>query len=99
MSAYQCPICEEPLTANARYPNYVCQSCYAKAVSLDGRPLQFGNVGLSGGYRAAYVDTHVAYESHDCYIDGVQCWADEARFGGIVIEVSVGDPTRVSVDS
>ena len=23
---------------------------------------------------------------HVCYINGVRCWADEYRFGGIIIE-------------
>ena len=33
-------------------------------------------------------DTGDSYDSHDCWIDGVACRADEARFGGIVIEVN-----------
>jgi len=32
-------------------------------------------------------DSKEEYKSHDCYIDGIKCRADEARFGGIVIEV------------
>jgi hypothetical protein len=43
-------------------------------------------VSLSGGYAARYADTGEPYSSHACYIDGLPCWADEARFGGIVIE-------------
>ncbi|MGD8759525.1 MAG: hypothetical protein PVJ07_04685 [Anaerolineales bacterium] len=40
---------------------------------------------------ARYADTGEAYASHDCFIDGVACYADEARFGGIVIQAVEGD--------
>jgi hypothetical protein len=54
---------------------------------LDGRLLAFSNVDLSGGFIATFVDTGEEYESHECFVDGVKCHADEARFGGVVIEV------------
>jgi hypothetical protein len=49
--------------------------------------LEFFNTDLSGGFVARYRDTLETYRSHACWIDGVPCHADEARFGGIVIEV------------
>lgn len=52
-----------------------------------GRPLEFGNTSFSGGFVAWYADTGEIRESHVCFIDGVCCRADEARFGGIVIQV------------
>lgn len=87
---YACPICEVPLKSIPRYPNYVCSECASKATSPDGRLLGFSNTGLSGGYIAKYADTGAEYSSHHCVIKNVQCWADEARFGGIVIEVGDG---------
>lgn len=33
-----------------------------------------------------FLDTQEAYTSHTCFIDGIECFADEARFGGIVIQ-------------
>lgn len=84
--AYRCPVCDAPLQPIARYPRYVCRSCAARAVSADGRPLEFLNPGLSGGYEARYADDKRPYASHVCFIDGQPCHADEARFGGIVIE-------------
>jgi len=60
--------------------------CAKRATAPDGRRLEFFNVGLSGGYGARYADNHERYQSHDCLIDGLPCRADEARFGGIVIE-------------
>lgn len=47
----------------------------------------FYNESLSGGYLANYADTNERYNSHECFIAGVRCRADEAYLGGIVIEV------------
>jgi hypothetical protein len=36
-----------------------------------------------------YADTQQPYDGgHDCWIDGIRCYADEHRFGGIVIEIA-----------
>jgi len=62
-------------------------TCAVKAASADGRVLEFSNVDMSGGFVAHYADTGEEYPSHECFIGGVKCRADEAKFGGIVIEV------------
>ena len=91
MSAQLCPICGAAVRENPRYPKRLCEACAAKAVSADGRLLVFGNVAMSGGFSAGYADSDEPYEGgHVCFVDGRQCWADEARFGGIVIQP--GDP-------
>jgi hypothetical protein len=82
-----CPICLTEVHAYARYPRYVCSECYKKVCDENGRPLKFSNVSLSGGFVARYADTGEERDSHVCFIEGVRCWADEARFGGTVIEV------------
>lgn len=87
MTQQACPICGAGVAASERYPRRVCDPCADRATSTDGRPLAFFNLGLSGGYDARYADTGEAYQSHECLIDGVRCRADEARFGGIVIEL------------
>lgn len=87
MGAQYCPICKVEVSMNPRYPRYVCGACCRKAGDLAGNKLVFYNVDLSGGFVAKYVDNGDVYGSNVCYIDGVKCWADEARFGGIVIEV------------
>ena len=81
-----CPICLAIVAPNPRYPRYACASCAAQATDKDGRAVAFGNVALSGGIAGYYRDDGQAYPSQACYIDGVACIADEARFGGIVIE-------------
>ena len=83
-----CPICGTQLPFGSRDPSYVCEDCASKAVAPDGRLLQFSNVSFSGGFEARFADTGEAYASHACWIDGISCNADEARFGGIVVEVT-----------
>ncbi len=83
---HRCPICSTALEVFERYPRYVCPDCADLAADAVGRRLDFYNLGASGGYGAEYLDTHTEYMSHECYIKGIRCWADEARFGGIVIQ-------------
>ena len=82
-----CPICSEPQDLNERYPKYVCNTCREKPQSLEGRKLIFFNLSISGGFGARYADSGEEYSSHECYIGDIKCYADEARFGGIVIQV------------
>jgi hypothetical protein len=57
-----------------------------EVVAPDGQPLRFFNLSWSSGFGAEFADTAEPYESAICYIDGVKSLADEARFGGIVIQ-------------
>ena len=86
MDKYQCPICKIKLESMSRYPNYICNTCMDKATDKNGRKLTFCNIDFSGGFIARYTESNEIYNSHICYIDGIQYYADEARFGGIVIE-------------
>lgn len=81
-----CLICGAEVLVNLRYPNYVCRSCADKASAADGSKLKFCNESLSGGFLAFYAETNEPYDSHICFIEGIKCRADEARFGGIVVE-------------
>ena len=81
-----CPICCISVQPSERYPHCLCEECAARAVDVTGRALAFFNLSFSGGYGAQFADTKEAYDSHICYIDGVKCYADEAHFGGIVIQ-------------
>jgi hypothetical protein len=82
-----CPICSTPVMFDPRYPRHVCGDCANKTCSKDGRALSFYNLNGAGGYGTKYDDTGEEYFSNDCYIDGIKCFADDAHFGGIVIEV------------
>ena len=48
---YFFPICNVELKPHSRYPSYVCGSCKSKATDIDGRPLSFSNIDLSGAFR------------------------------------------------
>ncbi|MBP6738647.1 MAG: hypothetical protein KA146_01595 [Leptospiraceae bacterium] len=87
MEKQLCQICLTEIPFQARYPNYLCEGCSSRAVSKNGRTLLFENIDLSGGFSAFYADTREEYEQkHICYVDSKKCWADEHKFGGIVIE-------------
>lgn len=88
MATQYCPICGAEVMPYPRYPRYVCHTCAALASSVDGRRLEFSNVSFSGGFIAHYADTGEEYPSQECFINGVRCFADEARFGGIVIQAA-----------
>ena len=74
------------MVPSPRYPRDVCMACAGRAASIDGRLLTFANVDGTGGFVARYADTGADYPSHECWIDGVACWADERYAGGIVIQ-------------
>ncbi len=84
---YQCPICGKALDLYERYPRYVCPSCAEKTCDAGGRPVNFRNMSFSGGCQGFYPDNEEIYPSQDCFIEGRACIADEARFGGIVVQV------------
>ncbi len=69
-----------------RYPRYLCSDCEELASDKTGRLLQFIATTMMGGFRAAYADTGESYPSQTCYVRGVRCEWEEAKFGGIVIQ-------------
>lgn len=73
------------LEARERHPERLCSVCAVDAMDEHGRRLRFGNVDASGGFRSWYADTGEQYGRHQCFIDGAEYVADEARFGGIVL--------------
>lgn len=82
----QCPICDCEVAPDPRYPRYVCRACVQRAASAEGALLEFTQSSPEGAYAAHYAKSGEAYSSHECWIDGIKCWADEARFGGIVVQ-------------
>jgi hypothetical protein len=89
----QCPVCKLQVHPSARYPHYVCQDCINKYGTLtwDGKQITFSNVDYTGGFQSLIQGEGTASNVHKCYINGIECWADEARFGGIVIQTT-GNP-------
>jgi hypothetical protein len=81
-----CPICGAKLRQNLRYPLMLCGSCVDQASDESGRSLGFANIDATGGFQAFYSDTGEPYLDHVCFVLGVRCCADEAHFGGIVVQ-------------
>ncbi len=88
----RCFICSSnssnPLSS--RYPSIACRSCIKMAVDSYGKNVRFENVDAFGGFVAIHCDQNENIirkdEDHICFINGIACYADEARFGGIVIK-------------
>jgi hypothetical protein len=83
-----CPICAQEMRAYPRYPRLICSACYDKTCDEKGRRVAFYNEGYWGGFLGHYVDTREKYDSHFCFVDGIECFADEGHTGGIAIERS-----------
>jgi hypothetical protein len=81
-----CPICGASLRQNLRYPFMLCGACVDQATDKSGRSLEFANIDATGGFQAFYSDSGEPYLDHVCFILGVRCCADEAHFGGIVVQ-------------
>jgi len=88
-STQYCANCEQPVRFFERYPNYICQDCKNLLTDEQGRKVVFYNThplgtGCQGYYRGS--DLKELYPSEYCFIEGHKYRAQEARFGGIVVE-------------
>jgi O-acetyl-ADP-ribose deacetylase len=92
-----CPLCDRAVRLVERYPRYVCNDCLDLATDRQGRRVAFGNESLSGGFVGVYVGSEEPYSSHECFVRGVRCEADEAKFGGIVHQLAAGGNPRIQV--
>lgn len=84
-----CPVClEQSENVSARYRDCVCEPCLNRFGTLDedGLALTFGNVDFTGGFVSMRNGVRTSQPEHVCYVNGIKCFADEARFGGIVIQ-------------
>jgi hypothetical protein len=81
-----CPICKSEVHPYLRYPKYVCDNCFSQATDENQRKVTFENISFWGGCQGIYIDTQEKYDNNICYIQGHKCIANEARFGGVVIQ-------------
>lgn len=75
MSEQNCPICNEVVKANPRYPNYVCSSCLESGVEVNGTTVLVSDIDVHNNLKV------------QCSIKGIECKVQEARFGGTVVQV------------
>jgi len=84
-----CSNCKKNVNYFPRYPKYICDECRDKITDRNGRKLNFYNLGFMGtGCQGFYIDIepNEKYNSNICYINEAEFFAEEARFGGIVIQ-------------
>lgn len=84
-----CPSCYAELVFSERYPGMICYKCGAKLTDIKGRKVEYCNVNPPGtGCQGYYSDSNWTekYDSDICYIGNDEFFAQEARFGGIVVQ-------------
>jgi hypothetical protein len=85
-----CANCRKLTFNNARYPKYICGDCTELLTDSEGRKVEYFNTELLGhGCQGYYVNTEQRekYDSTTCYIKDKIFYAEEAYFGGIVIQL------------
>ena len=86
----KCAFCNIMLVYLERYPHAICRNHYDECIDTDGNRVFYTNSDEFGGFVSQHMigKKIVKKEDHDCTIQGVPCYADESRFGGIVIQVT-----------
>ncbi len=96
-----CPLCGTLLRENPRYPRHVCGWCAQDVTDEEGRPVVLANATITGGYTAQRPDGSPASAdvlAGRVWIDGVALRAQEARFGGVVVQ-PLDDPPEPAARS
>jgi len=87
-----CPICRKELDIFLdRYPRMICSKCANSYNIIDshGNNVSFENESFYGGFTSLHMIDNIIIKKKDhiCYIDNIKCYADEAIYGGIVIQM------------
>jgi len=88
-----CPNCNKQVNVYARYPKYICKDCVKLLTDKSGRLVAYGNeredtISFGHGCQGYYQDnTTENYNSNISYINQSSYEAQEARFGGIVVQL------------
>ena len=86
MTNKKCLICEKEMLHSERYPNMICPRMCWTDINQRWRNIKFYNKGHNGGFISIVNNNQC--EIHECYINNHKCYADETRFGGIVVQLS-----------
>ena len=80
-----CPACGGEGRGVPRYPAALCYSCVSDLVDEAGRKVELANEDLWGGVRISVGDTVLSKDAK-LFVNGIECRAREARFGGVVVQ-------------
>lgn len=82
-----CPNCKNEIGFNPRYPKALCRNCFSELTDTNGRKVEFFTLdyGCQGYFKNT--EQQEKYNSDVCFIDDKEFLAEEARFGGIVIQL------------
>ena len=87
----KCLICSNEKSFHIeRYPRMICNECTnSEYKDVDGNTVYFENEDIYGGFISIHTINSIKVKKtdHICFVNGIKCYADEARFGGIVIQV------------
>jgi hypothetical protein len=93
---HKCPICLDIMDYYTdRYPKMICGKCAngenGKILDSFGNEVSFSNIDIYGGFTSYHKINNnnneiVQKQEHICWINTNKCYANEARFGGIVIQ-------------
>ena len=84
-----CPICQIEMNYFERYPNSICGAHYNECVDSNGNHVTYENVDEFGGLVSCHTIENKIVRRNDntCFVRGIKCSVEEARIGGIVIQV------------
>jgi len=91
---HKCPLCLDILTYYLdRYPKMICHKCAngdnGKIIDNFGNDVSFSNIDIYGGFASHHKinNNEIVHKTdHICWINSIKCYANEMRFGGIVIQ-------------
>jgi len=84
---YTCPTCSNVITKNKKYPTEICDECWYLTKNKNGRDIHFANKGINGRFLSMVGEKVV--NQHQCFVNGIECYADEGKYGGIIIEAII----------
>jgi len=86
-----CPACGGEGRGSISYPAAICRDCEARLVDWAGRPVDITNTSFLGtGIQVSNGEDVIVDDDTPIFIDGIACWAREARFGGVVVQPVAG---------
>ena len=87
----KCLVCNEEKAFHIeRYPRMICNVCNElDYFDEQGNKVEFFNEDIYGGFFSSHKinGNTIIKREHICYIQNIRCYADEGRFGDIIIQV------------